>query len=114
MAAEDQIMPTAEAKAPAHNEPSRRLLEAHFKFGHLSLQGLSELHRHELLPGVTAADLRAGFGTWSNIKVKRSKSYRNSKSKNCYQTERRSAHCAQTVGVNSLTTRSKTTAGTSI
>lgn len=60
MAAEDQIMPTAEAKAPAHNEPSRRLLEAHFNFGHLSLQGLSELHRHELLPGVTAADLRAG------------------------------------------------------
>ena len=53
----------AEATKATLAEPSRRLLEAHFKFGHLSQQGLAELHRHELLPGITTTDLRAGFGT---------------------------------------------------
>ena len=51
------------AVATSDASPSQRLLEAHYKFGHLSKQGLAELHRHELLPQITADDLRRGFGT---------------------------------------------------
>ncbi len=42
------------------------LLEAHHKFGHLSLQGLRTLAQHGLLTEVTQSELKNGFGTCSS------------------------------------------------